>query len=268
MQLKNLRLIIIIQGILVLVLVVTSFFTSTNLNRSLKLTIDLTSLQEVVQATENIYVALENERIAIGQYPLTGNQSLLTILETSQIEYDENWQIIVENSSEEQGQQLLEIEQARANYKDLLDDVISEYQYDPDNNQSADRLRDAISFYLQNLVPKFSDLTEPESKKLTDLVEVEKTRATTLSTFSTIGLVFSIVVGIAVLFQVGAAVIFSRMVTTSINKIVDAANAISRGDMDVPIDVDQGGEIGDLARAIERMRSSLRAAIERLRRNI
>ena len=52
----------------------------------------------------------------------------------------------------------------------------------------------------------------------------------------------------------------------SINDIVNAANAISRGDMDVQIDVDQIGEIGDLAQAIDRMRTSLRAAIERLRR--
>jgi HAMP domain-containing protein len=36
--------------------------------------------------------------------------------------------------------------------------------------------------------------------------------------------------------------------------------------MDVPIDVDQTGEIGELAKAIERMRTSLKAAIERLRR--
>jgi HAMP domain-containing protein len=36
--------------------------------------------------------------------------------------------------------------------------------------------------------------------------------------------------------------------------------------MDVMIDVEQGGEIGELARAIDRMRTSLRAAIERLRR--
>lgn len=268
MQLKNLRLFIVAQGILVLALVVTAFFSATNLNRSLNLTIDLTSLQEVVQASDNISAALEEERIAIGQYPLTGNQTLLTRIETAQLEYDESWQVIVDNRSDEQGQQITEIEEARASYKSLLGEVISEYQKDPENNQSADKLRDAINYYLQNLDPKFSDLTEPELEKLSALVEVEKTRATTLALFSRIALVFSIVVGIVVVFQVGAAVIFSRMVITSINEIVDAANAISRGDMDVPINVDQAGEIGDLARAIERMRTSLRAAIERLRRNI
>jgi HAMP domain-containing protein len=48
--------------------------------------------------------------------------------------------------------------------------------------------------------------------------------------------------------------------------IIDAANAISRGDLDVSIDIEQGGEIGELANSIDRMRTSLKAAIERLRR--
>jgi HAMP domain-containing protein len=61
-------------------------------------------------------------------------------------------------------------------------------------------------------------------------------------------------------------IVFSRRMIQAIQAIVDAANAISRGDMDVPIDVEQGGEIGELAQAIDRMRTSLRAAIERLRR--
>ena len=52
----------------------------------------------------------------------------------------------------------------------------------------------------------------------------------------------------------------------SITRIIDAANSMSRGDLDVPIDADQPGEIGELAKAIERMRTKLKAAIERLRR--
>ncbi len=40
---------------------------------------------------------------------------------------------------------------------------------------------------------------------------------------------------------------------------------ISRGDLDIPIEINQAGEIGELAKAIDRMRTSLKAAIERLR---
>jgi HAMP domain-containing protein len=45
-----------------------------------------------------------------------------------------------------------------------------------------------------------------------------------------------------------------------------AAESISRGDLDSPIIAETGDEMEDLARSIERMRVSLKAAIERLRR--
>jgi HAMP domain-containing protein len=55
-------------------------------------------------------------------------------------------------------------------------------------------------------------------------------------------------------------------IVRSILEIIDTANSISRGDLDIPIDTEKPGEIGELAEAIERMRTSLKAAIERLRR--
>ena len=266
MQLRNLRRFVIVQGVLVFILVVTAFFTATNLNRSLAITIDLTSLQEVVQASEKIDAALEEERISIGQYPLTGNDEMLTRIEAAQAEYDQAWAVIVRNRGEDQAQLIADVETHRAAYKDLLADIVTEYQSNPSDNNSSDLIPGAINYYLQNLSPKFADLSEPEMEELSARVEIEKTRATTLLLVSRIALGFSILVGIAVVVQVGAAVIYSRRMINSINDIVNAANAISRGDMDVQIDVDQVGEIGDLAQAIDRMRTSLRAAIERLRR--
>jgi HAMP domain-containing protein len=148
----------------------------------------------------------------------------------------------------------------------MLEDIIAEYQANPENNDSAQLLSGAINYYLQNLAPKFSSLSRPALASLLTRVEQEKTRATNLSLFSKAALGLSIVVGIVVVVQVGAALVFSRRIISAMQAIVDAANAISRGDMDVPIDVEQGGEVGDLARAIDRMRISLRAAIQRLRR--
>jgi HAMP domain-containing protein len=266
MELKNLRRFIIAMGILVLLLVVTAFFTATNLNRSLAITIDLTSLQEVVQATDNIRAALEEERIAIGQYPLTGSDELLERIDTAQLEYDQAWSVIVKNRGEEQAQLISEIEGHREVYVGLLADIVTDYQSNPENNTASELLPGAINYYLQNLDPRFDDLSDPEMEKLSAQVEIEKTRATQLFIISRVALVFSVLVGLIVVIQVGAAVVFSRMMINAINEIVDAANSISRGDMDVAINVDQTGEIGDLAKAIDRMRTSLRAAIERLRR--
>lgn len=266
MDLKNLRKFVVAFGAVVLVLVVTAFISASNLSSALETTIDLINLQEVVQATENIQAALTEERIAIGQYPLTGNDELLTRIDTAQADYDQNWAVIVKNRSEEQPQLIAEIEAARGEYKVMLDKVISEYQYDPDKNNSAEALRGAINYYLQNIDPKFSDLSEPELEKLAARVELEKATANRKWIGSRIVLVLSILVGIFVVIAVTAAIIFSRRMLESITGIVDAANAISRGDLNVPIDIEQGGEIGELAISIERMRTSLKAAIERLRR--
>ncbi len=111
-----------------------------------------------------------------------------------------------------------------------------------------------------------SSLTRPVMAHLSATVEQEKTRAINLSIFSKGAVGLSVIVGLVVIVQVIAAIIVSRRIIISIQKIVNAADSISRGDMDVMIDVEQGGEIGELARAIDRMRTSLRAAIERLRR--
>ncbi len=266
MLLKNIRRGLILFGAIVLVLVVTAFFSAANLNRSTNLTIDLIGLQEVAQASDNISEMLDEERISIGQYPLSGNEEILTRISLAQESYDQNWNLIVNNLGDKQPQLIADIESARGTYKAMLDEIISEYQSNPADNQSANILKDAINYYLQNLSPKYSDLIEPELAELSRLTEIERASARTNSFVAQSVLVLSVIVGIAVIFVVISATIFSRRLLNSITEIINAANAISRGDLDVPIAVNQTGEIGDLAKAIDRMRTSLKAAIERLRR--
>jgi len=266
MELKDIRKYIIGFGVLVLSLVVTAFLSAANLSSATNLAIDLISLQEVVQASDEIFYAMEDERIAIGQYPLTGNEELLTRIDNDQIIFEENWEVIVRNLGQEQPQLIAEIEQAHNTYKGLLNDVITEYQSNREDNDSADKLRDAINYYLQNVNPKFSDLSEPALAKLTTRIEQEKATIARRQAGAVFIFILSVLVGIVVVAAVFGVMILSRRVIQSITQIVDAANAISRGDLDVAIDVEQGGEMGELANAIDRMRTSLKAAIERLRR--
>ncbi|QFP77536.1 HAMP domain-containing protein [Deinococcus sp. AJ005] len=58
----------------------------------------------------------------------------------------------------------------------------------------------------------------------------------------------------------------ARQITRPIERLVKAADAISMGDLSRPVHADQNDEIGDLSQALERMRQSLEAAMERLRR--
>ncbi len=78
-----------------------------------------------------------------------------------------------------------------------------------------------------------------------------------------------LVLGVALLAFIIAALLAARtarLVVQPIERLVRAADAISMGDLDRPVAVERNDEVGDLAQALERMRLSLEAAMERLRR--
>ncbi len=58
----------------------------------------------------------------------------------------------------------------------------------------------------------------------------------------------------------------ARQITRPIERLVKVADAISLGDLTRPVYIERNDELGDLAQALERMRLSLEAAMERLRR--
>lgn len=72
---------------------------------------------------------------------------------------------------------------------------------------------------------------------------------------------------IAVLISFLVTFIIAGRLTKPIEEITEAANKISLGDLEVPIQVQTSGdELEHLAESLERMRISLKSAIERLRR--
>lgn len=58
----------------------------------------------------------------------------------------------------------------------------------------------------------------------------------------------------------------ARTISNPIKLLTDAAHRISLGELDLHIDVSKGGEIGELANSLERMRLSIKSAKDRLRR--
>jgi HAMP domain-containing protein len=75
-----------------------------------------------------------------------------------------------------------------------------------------------------------------------------------------------IFLGIAVLFAIFASFMLANYITKPIIYLTDLANKISLGEFDTVIKVKSNDEIGDLGISIERMRESLKAAIDRLRK--
>ncbi len=266
MTLKNVRNFIFGIGIVVLFIAVSNVISSQRLNDAVAVVVDLTSLQEVVNALDQIDRALEEERIAVGQYPLNGDEGLLTRISDAQATYDEYWNVIMNNRGTEKAETLAKIATARDTYVAMLDDVISAYQSNPANNDAASKMSTAITFYLQTLDPTLTSFKDPE---IATFVERSKTEAAKAQVFITQSKIVSWVGTAATIVGVIMTFIYAfgmTRIVRAILEIIDTANSISRGDLDFPINVDQPGEIGDLAQAVERMRTSLKAAIERLRR--
>lgn len=71
---------------------------------------------------------------------------------------------------------------------------------------------------------------------------------------------------IPVLFGVLAALSLTRGITDAVRYLLVATDRISHGDLEHPVELKRDDELGQIARAVERMRISLREGMERLRR--
>lgn len=78
----------------------------------------------------------------------------------------------------------------------------------------------------------------------------------------TVGIVSLVALALAI----AGAVLAAQRLTRPIEELTEAANRISLGELDVPIAVSTGDEIGTLGESLDRMRISLKQAIERLRK--
>jgi len=78
--------------------------------------------------------------------------------------------------------------------------------------------------------------------------------------------IFYIVILIVLIVLLVVIYLYSRSVILPIRHLSEVANKISMGDLDAPIAVKATGEVGVLAEAVERMQTSVKAAIERLQK--
>jgi len=218
-------------GILVFLLVVIAVFSINSLNRTQVLTSELIEFQKVVQATNQCKEAI--------------------------------FRIV------DKGELLKEIEVIRVEYDRRLDQAISSLQANPDALDEGDpdvldiinaNLDFADSYAYSTMLPALDRLHEPELKALEELAASAERRAAVMTTLSVLFGLLSVIIGAT------AAFFISRGITRSSSELSKAADAISRGDLDVSIQINTGDEMEDLADSIERMRNSLKAAIERLRR--
>jgi sensor histidine kinase regulating citrate/malate metabolism len=74
-------------------------------------------------------------------------------------------------------------------------------------------------------------------------------------------------IGLCLIFGLGVSVIIAGKAVRPILELTETAEEISRGHLDRVVTVQATGEVGELARSLERMRASLKAAMVRLSKN-
>jgi len=78
--------------------------------------------------------------------------------------------------------------------------------------------------------------------------------------------IFYAIIGVVLIVLLLVIYFYSRSVIDPIRYLSEVADKISMGDLDTPIKIKPKGEVAVLAESIERMRESVKAAIERLQR--
>lgn len=74
-------------------------------------------------------------------------------------------------------------------------------------------------------------------------------------------------IGIAIVGGIILSSILAGWIIKPILGLIGVADRISKADLDTPVNVDAADEISELARSLERMRLSLKAAMARLNRD-
>jgi HAMP domain-containing protein len=154
---------------------------------------------------------------------------------------------------------LTSLDQQRASSMSLLDEALVAYQSDPGNPAEANSKLTEADRKIQDQLDVADTVQISHASFVQAQIEGANREASRL-------LITNIVLGALAILISGAITIgVSLGIVGSVRKLRTAAEDISRGDMDAPIAVKTGDEMEDMAKSIERMRASLKAAIERLR---
>lgn len=125
------------------------------------------------------------------------------------------------------------------------------------NDQALEELRG-----LQPMAERMSAFAESlHAKEMEDVrLSRESADATTGRTITLLVVAVALAIVISILLSQGIA----RAISRPIVRLTDQATAISMGDLEATVEVRSKGEVGDLALALERMRTSLKMTIDRL----
>jgi HAMP domain-containing protein len=245
-------------GIPLVLLILIGFGVLTGFTALTNATRDSIEAQQTIEFMERGMRLLLTERILLSRQFATGEE---TIAAEVREDYMQEWSNVVENASAEYSGLVVEIQNSVTIYHQYLEKAQVSFETNPDDVTNAIfQLNEADIFFIQIVEPAMGDLlaaAEVEKNQLAGFMEDQ------IADIMRIAIVVVIIGSIVGIFS---ALTISRGITRAALYLSSAAESISRGDLDTPIVAETGDEMEDLARSIERMRTSLKAAIERLRR--
>jgi methyl-accepting chemotaxis protein len=221
---------------------------------------DLIELHGVAEALDRSTEQLLLERTFMVQYILTGDdQYTVDALAAQSAHWDAWW--TVKDWGEGQGiDAVQDMETAVFSYHSLLTSSVESYEENPSARTAVLAELGGSPYYIGVVSPVRDELAAAIGEQVDAAEQSVEARLATMRLVAVGAGTLAFVVAVL------SAYYISRGITRAARDLAAAAESISRGDLDVPIEVKTGDEMQDLAEAIERMRASLKAAIERLRR--
>lgn len=247
-------------GVVLVLMIVVVVMGAISLNRIRISTHELVEIQSVMEAIDRSAEYLLLARMKVSQYISSGQDSHLVDAESARRNQQAEWKVVRTYSAAKVPNMIRNIERVHTTYEGILDKVVITYQANPNDSEPIfAALNETDEFYTHLVGPADEQLRKWHEANVVAIREsVSSLIVTAVMVFALIGVV-AIVVSVVAAYRIG------RGITGATSHLSAAAESISRGDLDVPIEVKTGDELEALGDSIERMRASLEAAIERLR---
>jgi methyl-accepting chemotaxis protein len=149
-----------------------------------------------------------------------------------------------------------EIQELHHEFDEKMEATIALYEQNPDNIAGVLALRQEMHDIADELFVHVDELIESEHHEVEDTKELIHTTEDRLRYMIWGTVLLAIILSIALGFFV------SYRITKPITELTNAADSISKGNLDVTIDVKSSDELGKLAESFSFMRASLKAVIK------
>lgn len=247
-------------GIVLLLLFTVAVVGVVSLNKTRTATKELIEIQRVTEALDRSAEYMLLERMKISQYISTGDDIHVVDAESLRRNQQVEWKFVRAHSVAQVPDMIENIDRVHTTYEGLLDKIVTTYKENPKNSRAVFvQLNDTDQFYTHIVAPADRQLRKWNEANLA------KIRESVSRLFFTALVVVTVSGALAIIIAVFAASIISLSIIRAVTHLSTVADSISRGDLEVPIEVKTGDELETLGESIERMRASLQAAIERLR---